>query len=47
MKNLVDNVGKLIERRAWPAARVFDSIIRTHSRDIHQIDHTLDGLLDF
>ena len=54
MKHLGQAVGQLIEsarslaRRAVAEyAPVVDSILRAQSQDIHLIERTLDGLLDF
>ena len=54
MKGLVETIGELLESRSAIVrqavaeyAPVVDSIVRTQSKDIHHIEHTLDGLLDF
>jgi len=54
MKDPVEAIGDLaksmsdVARRAVAEyAPVVDSIVRAQSRDIRQIEHTLDGLVDF
>jgi hypothetical protein len=54
MKDLVEAIGGLIESMSGLARQavaeytpIVDSIVRTRSKDIHHIEHTLDGLLDF
>jgi hypothetical protein len=54
MKDLVETIGELLESRSAIArqavaeyAPVVNSIVRTQTKDIRHIEHTLDGLLDF
>jgi hypothetical protein len=44
---LAGSVRDLQQQAAWQYKPVVDDILRTHSRDIRHIEHTLDGLLDF
>jgi len=41
------SMSDLARRAVAESAPVVDSIVRTRSRDIRPIEHTLDGLLDF
>ena len=45
--DLVDSMRELEQRAALQCRPVVDDILRTGSRDAQQIEHTLDGLLDF
>ena len=45
--DLVDSMRELEQRAALQYRPVVDEILRTGSRDAQQIEHTLDGLLDF
>jgi hypothetical protein len=45
--SLVRNVHDLQQRAAQQYRPVVDGILRTRSRDIQHIEHTLDRLLDF
>ena len=44
---LVGSVLDLQQRAAQQYLPVVDEIVRTRSRDVQLIEHTLDGLLDF
>jgi hypothetical protein len=44
---LVQSVSDLARRAVAEYAPIVDSIVRTRSRDVRHIEHTLDGLLDF
>ena len=45
--DLVDSMRELEQRAALQYQPVVDDILQTGSRDAQQIEHTLDGLLDF
>jgi len=45
--NLAESISDLARRAVVEYAPVVDSIVRARSTDIHHIEHTLDGLLDF
>jgi hypothetical protein len=45
--DLVGSVSDLARRAVAEYAPVVDSIVRSRSRDVRHIEHTLDGLLDF
>lgn len=44
---LAEDMRDIQKRAAREYEPVVDDILRTRSRDIHHIEHTLDGLLDF
>jgi hypothetical protein len=45
--DLVRGIRDLEQRAAMQYRPVVDDILRTGSRDVQHIEHTLDGLLDF
>lgn len=44
---IAEGMRDLQQQAAQQYRPVVDNILRTRSRDTHQIEHTLDGLLDF
>lgn len=44
---LLGHVQQLQQQAAWQYQPVVDDLLRTGSRDVQQIERTLDGLLDF
>jgi len=47
IRNLAGSLHDLQQQAAQQYQPVVDDILRTRSRDIQHIEHTLDGLLDF
>ena len=47
IRALAGSMRELQRKAAQLYLPVVDDILRTRSRDIHHIEHTLDGLLDF
>ena len=45
--DLVDSMRELEQRASLQYRPVVDDIVRSDSRDVQHIEHTLDGLLDF
>ena len=47
VRGLAESVRDLNQQAVTEYAPEVEAIIRTHSRDVRHIEHTLDGLLDF
>src|ERR1700728_4289736 len=44
---LAESISALARRAVTEYTPVVDAIVRSRSQDVHRIEHTLDGLLDF